>query len=1497
MSDFYVGDPGEGSSSSAYPEMTSPKAKRDTIVDQDDAMSEHAEADDGSEPEDSLPWEDVMAMAILRDEVDPENLVPPKFGEDQAYPWTAAARTKMPFPEDWNEKQKAAAISPNSPYYKIPEAPRVFPSDWTPAQIAAADSPTSPYHVGPGVPITATTPKLRDSPLPGLFIQKAPAQVPQTGFGPSSPARSTSSASTDRDPQSVNPASSTQNPSHFVHRPSSVPNSSVFSFSPPSIPTPQHMNPESINYPSQSATPSSLSPGAFRSQQVQLFDNILEQRKDEEQRLDDDADRPRIWASIDQRPPPNKPVSRLAKYGNVHRQQTAEDDILRPVGGSSSANDVPCIQCGQRINGKRAELSPQERMNIENKYRLEMEPILIEKLQGVVDIQQREQIGKLTTDIRDWKDKYDKLWCEKDQFKMDYERTAREKAQQDDDFTAKEIEHKLWFMSEIDENVKKLKEAKTIDEKVHQMAKLVSIRRAGEFPSFTQKDVEQRAKQLLDAQIPMIQAGQRDQHQQEIDKLTQDFKVEMSRVRNESQAKDDAMDEVQYKTQLAERTQEFNDGLAQNRQEYINLLTAKEQELTQQFNNQLAQKTDEFNLRAAEWQQELSGYTPSAMRDEHERNLRQKDEECRRQLDEKHQEYTNLLNEKQQVIDNLRAEKEQRDNEPVFNAQPILSFEQIGADFPQDIMDIGEHAYGQGTTEVAEETKEKIRQEYRGECRKELFEEVTKEVQEKNEAVIQARVAAAVDAAVNAALKKQSDDNLALDLSLFGFPNFEQDPGMEKFGDELTADIIRNTLDPSNLADLQDPSRHVVEDSTLFDADLLDSFSNLAIADSSKPVDTQVLPKSDVAGSSAPVDTDSSKSDVIDFAQRDSLDPSKSDVAESSKPTGPSSSHPVVTDSSQPVDTQDSSKPAPDQDSSKAAVVQDSSIPAESQTQVSSVPTEAQVISDSADVTNASPAIDTLQAYKTELDAAFQLNLVELRQQYEQSRSELQEGLQKKFNKELADAKQQIDERLADERKGLKEQYDREITAAHAAHRKELEDQFVKEIESHRVKLEETIHAEKKDEFETESEHLRIQLQDEYDARLKQKVDEQRARFEKQYDDEVKKLRTKSTESAPAEQKESLERKSPRKSGKTVGQDARNSDKVDGEVVDTASKTDGSDAELLKVKKQLADLQDKHKLLQADFEAEQSSYSKLSEEHESLAKNEQSVIKSLEAAEYQITNLTTVLEATNDTVRRQRAIISNNDREITQLRNQVRDLKSELAWTVKEAREANEDVEKLRLAGQEAEANVNWLRNANEELRQKYNDLLSEISTREPEPVDDELELARQALAGARADLQRSTDQNDKLERENESQRHEIRQTRAQLGRVQNELDAANSCLVALTRDLSEARESTSGLAAEVKTLRKDKAALKEAAASREAASRGMRGSSQEGHLQIPGWLSRQLTILVAVSAFFFCAFSFLCFLGLAAEREAQQWLGGNDMPRAAMVSPVSWGIGKGGIW
>lgn len=186
-------DPGEGSSSSAYPDVTTPEPKPTILVSQDETMPESAKVDDDSESdEDDLPWEDVNLMAIVRGEVDRDKLVPPKFGKDLSYPFVSPVRTNVPFPEGWTEAQKAAAISPNSPYYTMSQPTREFPPGWTRAQIAAANSPSSTFYIAPGQPISSTTPRLPAVPLTGLFRQIEASPQPFQGSS-TFPAESTPS--------------------------------------------------------------------------------------------------------------------------------------------------------------------------------------------------------------------------------------------------------------------------------------------------------------------------------------------------------------------------------------------------------------------------------------------------------------------------------------------------------------------------------------------------------------------------------------------------------------------------------------------------------------------------------------------------------------------------------------------------------------------------------------------------------------------------------------------------------------------------------------------------------------------------------------------------------------------------------------------------------------------------------------------------------------------------------------------------------------------------------------------------------------------------------------------------------------------------------------------------------------------------------------------------------------------------------------------------------
>lgn len=1453
-----------------------------------------------------------------------------------------------------------------------------------------------------------------------------------------------------------------------------------------------------IYHHSQSATPTSSSlgiPQRAGSKTMQLFESILQQRKDEEKRNEGSNHQP-LWASQEERPAPRQAVSRLARFGNVHRQETAEDATLRPVGGPNPENVVPCTLCLRNKDAIRAELEPRVRMEESAKIRKELEPQLRAHLEGTIEIERAQKISDLIAHIKKLKQDNDDLWCQKDQLEMDIKRQAEEREQDNLESTAKELEWKLENRGIIDNIVEDLKSDNTIDNKVHQLARLMSIRRDAGNPTLTPNDVEKRAEQLLERRIPMMEESYAAQRREAITKLTKEFdaklEAEISRVRQESNAKDDAMDEIEYRTQIAEKEQDFERRLAEKEQEHNNALAVKQQEFQQHLaqnqrvlNNQLADKQAEFDLRMNQLQQDFSSHTPFEGHDDHERQLAEKQQEFERRFAEKHQEYSNLLAEKQQELDNLRAEK-QREREIVRNTQPILSFEQIDADFTKDIADVR----GQWEAEYESTMRERLLPEIRDQVERDFGEQFEK-IQDENEDPTQARDHTSLaqnaedDAAMNtmfdfdraaddyameqvevepstqvshtvesyqekldreraqmqekydrditnlraecntqidennrriqnsyrerlttktneieATAQKKLEQNAAQMRQMFDTQvnqmeqnhkaqrdqeilsvkkDYEEKLSAQKTVDtqalvqekvdkevarmqqkhdaekiemqrqfdaerirmqqefdakpaqnthsapnnheaKSNAGTSRETQDVPNPTESQDPSKPVDNpdssnltdpqgSSKTIDTDLLDSvvagFSNLVIADSSisvgkdpsKPVDPQDLSKSNVPGSSGPKDTNSSKPVATQDSSKATVaqDSPKSIDAGSARPAeSQDSSKSIDTATSNLVVTQDLSKPT-DEDSSKSVDIEnsstpiltkDSSIAAESQNQNTSIATETQVAPKPADVTNSSQKIDPSHSYKAELDAAYEKTLADLRQQYEKARSELQESLQKKFNEELTSAKQKIDERLAKERADLKQQYASEINAARATHRAELEQQYEKDIESHRVKLEATIHSEKQNQFEKEFETLRTQLQDGFDAQLKQQYHEQSAEFQKRHDDGIKEERIKLQESIRAEMKKSSEREGPKKTGKTVGQDAQISDETDEQGLGTTSKTDEQDAELLKVKKQLSELQDKNKLLQADFEAVQDARSKLSREFDDSVKKEQLTSKALDSSENQVKHLETVLEGTGAIVVRQRTQISKFDRENNQLHREVNDLKLDLALAHREAKEANEDVVNLRFAKHEAEANVNSLKNANEELLQTNNDLALELRAKEPHFIEEQLEIVTRARDGLETDLAIITEENETLVNQDISQRQEIRQCHAQLGAVQSDLNAANSRTAALSRDLHEAQQSKTGLLANISRLRAENVALEAA-----------RRRRNEDHLGVPRWLVQQLTVLVLVSSFFFCVFNFFCFLGLAAEREAQEWLGGNDLPRAAMASAVDWGVGKGGIW
>ena len=753
----------EDASSDASTDIANDEFEYDDGVSRHYSLTDSPKPDDGSDSEDSYPWENVLyksdaepapdvnlasdpnLISLLLGETDQNKYVPPPFGQDHSYPFLPPVRTNKPFPLDWNDAQKAAAISPSSGYYEIRQPPREFPPDWTPAQIAAANSRTSPYYVAPGVPITSTTMRLPEVPLPGLFSHiSMPPQPDQTspppedqasedtvvfaglpipsGLNPYNPGRSSSQSSTQNIPQFLNPALLTQNSSRFMDAASSSSSPTPSSNPPlstilePPTPTSQSMSPNSmIRIHSPPLSPKSSSPGVNLrpGQLMPVFDGILGERKNNE---NSETDNEPIWSSIQDRPAKLRPVSRIAKYGKVHLQQTA-DDPTRPVGGPTLANDVPCTLCFRKRDDYRASLEPQIRVELEAKIRKEMEPGLRQQIEGVVDQEYRERITNLQTtnmelmeNIRKLQlankqltDKYDKLWCEKDQLKMDCERLNQEKADQEQDDMAGEMQLSIEIRNDIDETANELRAANTIDEKVVQLAKLMMIHERGAIPYFTQADVDAREQQLRQ-ENSTNEESLKSKHKEEIAKLTADFQAEVSKVKSKTNGA--SMDGIQYQTKLAEQQRDFDRRLAENGQKYANALSEnqqtyenalanKKQEFKQNCQNQLVEKENEHELHIQELAQQLSLYSVGQDHDDCARQLREMENQHRRDLFHKHAEYSEALakrtselnddmTKKDQEIGNLRAEIgslradiQERALQHVFHTQRVLSFEEI----------------------------------------------------------------------------------------------------------------------------------------------------------------------------------------------------------------------------------------------------------------------------------------------------------------------------------------------------------------------------------------------------------------------------------------------------------------------------------------------------------------------------------------------------------------------------------------------------------------------------------------------------------------------------------------------------------------------------------------------------------------------------------------------------------------------------------------------------
>lgn len=769
-----IEDPDEDDSSDASTEIDDFDFEYDSFVSQHHTLTDSAKSDDGSdeEDEDSSLWEDVpgckrdvniapdtKVITELAEHLSLQKPETPTFGGGRSHDFLAPARTGKAFPPDWNEAQKAVAISPSSGYYEIPQPPREFPADWTPAQIAAANSSTSPLHFAPGVPTTSTTLRLSEKRIPGLLSHlSTPPQASGAIFCPQPDQTSSSSGDqaqenaalhaglpqpsgrnpfnpgqhpsplTQNIPRSINPASITQDPSQSVDSASSSSSSLIpLSSNPsqstiPQRPTPasQAISAESMVYIHSKPSTSRSSSTSAKHQQEKTskqYANTLKRSKGKEYRETDKADEAddeqhRVPVPIQGRPVA-RPKSQLAKFGNMHLQQNPN----RPVGGPNPANDVPCALCRRNTEALFEATRTQARMETEVAVRKHMEAGLRHQLEGLIDQQYREKIATLQAERDDLLEKYNKVWCEKDQLNSDCRRLEQEKADLEDKHTVDLMEYSIATKNDVRDALELLKSDPDFDVKVEQMAKLMLIRKKGELPSFTQKDLDNAAREALETQIPILEARLKSSHDEKIAQMTADFQAEISRLQAEGQTAPEItgapMDENQYQAKLDEKQKEFDRKLAEQQQSYNNALAGnqqtlnntlagnqqafenevkkKNQELEEFYQAQMAEQQNECDLRINDMSQQLNGYLTGPDPEEY---IREMENKHKRDFRDKHTEYANALTglrnqfdaemiqknqeiiQRDQEIATLRAENASlRESEPpVCYTEPILSY-------------------------------------------------------------------------------------------------------------------------------------------------------------------------------------------------------------------------------------------------------------------------------------------------------------------------------------------------------------------------------------------------------------------------------------------------------------------------------------------------------------------------------------------------------------------------------------------------------------------------------------------------------------------------------------------------------------------------------------------------------------------------------------------------------------------------------------------------------
>jgi hypothetical protein len=1378
---------------------------------EEEEQDEDEEEEEEDEAEEYVGSEGSSALSEESDADDPNlmgfltgsfgQLQPPQFGSDRSYPFISPVRTSAPFPENWTEAQKAAARSPNSPYNTIINSQRSFPLGWSAAQINAANSPTSPYYVPPGTPITSATPKL---PEPNIF---APLAMPKSTIPPNIPGLSTQTSSSYPPlyaPEAsfyIDPALLQASPPPNPHTPQASSNdSSTAQISSKDTSTPRTTSKDSSNQASSTQNPptsqvpftgsstsqvSSTKGSSSAPQQPitatpkpeggatsRLFPDINKRPDEKPASSFDDENRPHNWKRPEGRPAPLKPVSRLEKFGHL-RQQANFGQTSAPIGGPSPAVTRPaiaCVLCNKLTDQIRAELEPRIRVEESARIRSEIEPQLKEHLAGLIEVERGQQMADLVDENSELKE-------EKDNLKRQNLKLESEKEQLDLNHTAHLMEQSLEFHAEVDEIVKQLKEANTIDEKAELLAKLKVVQKLSKNPPLTQETLQQRAQQLADAQLGAIHEATVQKHKQELENTHQKYINRITQIQQES---NDKLAQVQQESEAKlnsqiKQLQQDNDQLRQMQQQSQNQhndpiqkdqqVEAKYAELRQaeaQFNEQLRRAETDLEERLmvneAQFHQQLL-----ECREHYEKELEQKNEELRQKdelLRQKDEQFTTQLNImigeleekiKAQLWEVFRVEMEEHHKGE--EARIRDEYEQRLAQREKEIRDECEKGLARPEKEIRDEYEQ-------GFARRE------KEIRDGYEQELARREKESRDGYEQelARREKESRDGYEQELAR------REKESRDGYEQELAQREKKN----------QDESRAQREKETQ------DEYEQ-RLAQQEKEIRDEFEQR---------------------LAQREKeiRDEFEQRLAQREKET---------------------------RDEYEQRLAQGEKEIREELEQRTIAECEAQIRG------------QVEQRIRHEAEEAAR---AQLQASYQQSMEDQPSEMRSQFeHQKLTDLSvQEVEEPCRTDISHIQEKHQAEIVAMRQSHDAELA----------------TVKADYEERLSAQKEALERSIA----AEVKQT-------FSKKYDED----RIKLVETVRAESRDgyanrlNAERQQP---GKTDGRDAG---------LEKGGKTDGRDADPM-VLNGLRELEEKNKLLQSDLEAERGSIQRASEELALFAKKEREVATLLDSSESARLNLEAALQATNEILQKTKNEASVKDARIQSLENRVLLVLQDYNEACTEAEAANQAAARELHARKEAEATVKSLEEANEGLLQTNNELASKLRAREPGTIQETLDFVVQEKAGLEADWKKFAAEKERFEDRAGSQRQEIRQALAELATAKAKLAHASSAKETATRSLEALRQAQAGFLADILRLKREKAALAEAVE-----------AGKERHLGVPRWLLAVCFLLVSSASFFFCGLSVFCLLGLAVEREAQQWLGGNDLPRAAILPSGSWGVGE--LW